>query len=1080
MSLLIDTGSSVSLLPTSIFHPKALGELSPYRGRVVSVCGGQLKIEGELRETVQIGGAVVVKDFLICEGLHVPILGFDFLSRYSAILDIKERTISFPSGKVRFDEATSISAVSAKVASSDTLRSLVQEFSDVVRDDDTCVGETSMIEHDIILKDEQPICIRPRPIPFHLRQTVRDQLSKMLQLGVIEKSTSPWSSPILLVPKSNGSYRFCIDFRKLNEKSVKDPVPMPRIDDVFSQIGGASVFSTLDLLSGFWQVPMAPHARKYTAFTVGSQHYQFTKMPFGLSGGPSTFVRLMQSVLEGVSNVAVYGDDVLIFSNSLEEHLYHLTSVLTRLRNAGLVVNAKKCQFGQSQVNFLGHCISAGKTSPLRSKIECVQDFPQPKTKKQLQAFIGLAGFYRRFVPNFSEVLVPLYDLLRKNAAWNWSPKEEAAFQEIKCRLCSHPVVLKLPNMTATFVVSTDASDTGLGAVLSQEGHVVEYASRRLSRAEVNYSATDRELLAIVWAVEKWRQYLFGHRFAVFTDHRPLTYLQSLKEPKGRMARWISKLQEYDFSLSYKPGPDNVVADCLSRVPDVLRSDSTPLSHESLPEAMDCVSALMFSEDLKTLAEHQRKDSVLSSIMTALQCNRNIDSSEGEFLRFRQLWQQLSLSDEGVLIRKFVIRGVPVSVPVMPPNLRAKIIADCHGSAHMGAEKTYELLRSNAYWPGMQTDVQKFISTCERCQLYKASTTSNKAPMKPIFTSAPMEVWALDIMGPVPLTASDNRYILVATDLFTKWVEAIPLPNQTASAVARAFVENVVLRHGTPKSLLTDQGTNFESLLMKEICQLLGVSKIRTSPFHPRTDGQTERANRTIKEWLASAGGDWEKQLIFVTHAINCSLNASTRVSPFQLVYGRHPPLVGLNQQLSDFRSMHEYPEYLRKNIVLSNRIAKKNNDRAKESFARRYNEQNCARGWSPFSVGDKVKYVNHYPERHNRKFSARYRGPFVITRRRGVGYEIVDGSQRPRWIHHDEIRPWKEVRRRDAVESARSRGRSGGRGDSGPADSSRVPLDDSESSSGGESDDEVGAGAPVVRPQRNRRPPVWWKDYVF
>ena len=331
MSMLVDTGSSVSLLPTSILKAEAIGELSPYRGRVMSVSGGQLKIDGELRETLHMGGGVVEHDFLVCDGLQVPILGFDFLSSMHAVMDMKEGAISFPFGRVRFDDTTVSGGSSCNFSTvgDNAFGPLLREFSDIVREDDK-VGCTSMIEHDIVLEDDKPFCMRPRPIPCHLRETVREQLKKMLELGVIEKSTSPWSSPILLVPKSDGTYRFCIDFRKLNGKCVKDPVPMPRMDDVFSQIGNASVFSALDLRSGFWQVPMAPRARKYTAFTVGNQHYQFTKMAFGLSGAPSTFVRLLQTVLEGVSNIVVYGDDVLVFSDSMQEHLVHLSTVFSR------------------------------------------------------------------------------------------------------------------------------------------------------------------------------------------------------------------------------------------------------------------------------------------------------------------------------------------------------------------------------------------------------------------------------------------------------------------------------------------------------------------------------------------------------------------------------------------------------------------------------------------------------------------------------------------------------------------------------------------------------------------------------
>ena len=294
--------------------------------------------------------------------------------------------------------------------------------------------------------------------------------------------------------------------------------------------------------------------------------------------------------------------------------------------------------------------------------------------------------------------------------------------------------------------------------------------------------------------------------------------------------------------------------------------------------------------------------------MEALRRGERLVSNEKSCVRFRQIWDQMSLSEEGCLFRKFILRGLSVVVPIIPVDLRLKFLEDCHGSAHMGVQRTYDLLRVNAYWPGMEADVEKFVTTCDRCQLHKPLTNLNKAPMKPIFSSNPMEVWVMDVIGPLPLTASGNRYILVATDLFSKWTEAVPLPCQTAVAVAHAFVGSVVLRHGTPKSLLTDQGSNFESLLMREICQLFGVNKIRTSPFHPRTDGQTERANRT---------------------------------------------------HLATSRLSSDHTEDLRRNIELSVQRARKNNNEAKERFAKRYNERNNSDRWKPFSPGDKVKYVN-------------------------------------------------------------------------------------------------------------------------
>ena len=691
-------------------------------------------VVGERSETFVGGGMTFVHDFLVCKGIGFPILGVDFLCQHAAVVDLSKKVVSFSKGVVPFDDACAERTVTASVSGQNLLDGVVHEFRDIIRKDERVAGETSLIEHDIILTDHTPIHVKSRPVPVHLRGTVREQISKMLSLGVIERSSSPWSSPILLVPKSNGSYRFCVDFRRLNAVTKKNATPMPHFDEIFSEISGATVFSTLDLLSGFWQVPLTHRARELTAFTVGNQHFQFTRLAFGLTGGPAIFVRLMQIVLSGLNHAVVFGDDILIYSDSFEEHADHLRAVLSRLKDAGLVINASKCQFGMTEVKFLGHRISSGETAPLPEKTACVRDFPRPTSKKQLQSFIGLAGFYKRFVPMFAVILVPLYNLLRKGVEWSWGDKEEAAFAEIKRKLCSQSVVLRLPDTEKSFEVSTDASDFGLGAVLTQEGRVVEFASRRLSRSEENYSAFDRELLAVVWALEKWRFYLFGRAFVVYTDHRPLTYLQSVRNPKGRMARWIARLQEFTFEVRYRPVLENKVADCLSRLTEGNDSErrASPGENGMLPEAIERVSAVLFCGDLCELAQEQRCDPTLSMVIRSLESGKHLCSTDGASGRFRQIWDQLFLSDEGCLCRKFQLRDIPVSVPVIPAALRLQYVEDCHGSAHMGVQKTYDLLRVNAYWPGMEADVEKFVTTCDRCQLHKPSSLTNKAPLKPI------------------------------------------------------------------------------------------------------------------------------------------------------------------------------------------------------------------------------------------------------------------------------------------------------------------------------------------------------------
>ena len=1012
MSFLIDSGSSVSLLPK--FNSFDSGKLRPYCGRVVSVCGELLSVIGESVVELYDGSFRVEHDFLICEGINYPILGTDFFMSKSVIIDIPAQTLKFPNHSMSFTNPSVIGVTDRAYTTSipvdaDDLSVILKEFESVLREGDNCIGHTTIIEHDIVLCDpsSQPVHCRPRPVPFHLREVIFEQVDKMLKLGVIQESQSPWSSPVLLVPKHDGKYRFCIDFRKLNSLTRKDATPMPSIEDTFSQIGGSNVFTTLDLLSGFWQVGLSQQAREYTAFTVGNKHFEFIKMPFGLTGSPGTFVRLMSRVLQGLDNVLVYGDDVLIHSSSYDEHAKHLRAVLQRFKEAGLVANMKKCQFFKREVKFLGHVISEGQAAPMPDKVGSIEEFPTPKTKKQLQTFLGLAGYYRRFMPSFSSVAVPLYDLLRTKAQWAWNNLHESAFKKLKSLLTKEPVVLALPRTDQEFELFTDASDVGLGAVLSQNGHVVEYASRRLNPAERNYSVTERELLAMVWAIEKWKKYLFGKRFLLSTDHRPLTFLKTVREPKGRIARWISRIQEYDFRLEHTPGKDNCVADCLSRA----YATVDPLEHETLPEGMSPVCALMFYDDPKALANEQRNDLELGPVIDALQRRCKNEPTCGGQRRLYEIWKQLSLSSEGVLTRSFTHRNNAVRVPVIPAAKRSQLIEQFHGSAHMGMEKTHDLLRINAYWPGMETDVQKFVSACKRCQLAKPMKNVNKAPLQPIHTSGPNEIWAMDIMGPLSYTSTGKRYILVATDLFTRWIETVALPDQSAVSVARAFVENVVLRYGAPGSLLTDQGTNFESQLMGEICSLLNVKKIRTSVFHPRTDGQAERMNRTIKERITSLGGSWEEALPVVTRSINCTVNSSTGFSPFQLVYGRHPSdLVQPSQEFSPRPSLHNYVNELKSNLKRLRAFAKSNSEASKRKAADYYQLKQAPNGsWKPFQVGALVKYFNRYPDKGNRKFSDKYVGPLVVEARKGVNYKIRFGNGRYRWLHHDDLLLWKE-----------------------------------------------------------------------
>lgn len=433
-------------------------------------------------------------------------------------------------------------------------------------------GYTTLVEHTITLKDTLPVRQRMYRVPERLLPALREELELMLSLGVVERSQSEWSSPVVLVLKKDGSIRFCIDFRRLNAQSNFDAYPTPRLDDLIERIGTAQYITTLDLCRGYWQVPLAPEARQYTAFRTPQGLFQFTVMPFGLQGAPATFQRLMDQVLAGAEAFAgAYLDDIVVFSHSWEDHIEHLNDVLQRLKQAGLTVQPKKCAIAQTEAKYLGYLLGHGVIRPQQDKVLAVRNCPRPQTKSQLRSFLGLAGWYRRFVPHFATRAAPLTDLTQRSVPNQlpWDEKHEHAFQDLKEALCNDPV-LQSPDFNQPFVVQTDASGVGLGAVLLQgdEQKPVAYVSRKLWPRETRYSAIELECLAIKWALETFKYYLLGRDFILQTDHRGLQWLHKMKDSNNRISRWVMEMQPYRFQVQYRPGKSNVVADFLSRHPD--------------------------------------------------------------------------------------------------------------------------------------------------------------------------------------------------------------------------------------------------------------------------------------------------------------------------------------------------------------------------------------------------------------------------------------------------------------------------------------------------------------------------------
>ena len=539
---------------------------------------------------------------------------------------------------------------------------LLLSYADAIASSTSDLGRTDRLRHSIHTGGVAPVRQPVRRVPPHRREEVRKLLNEMLERGVVEPSASPWASPIVLVRKKDGSTRFCVDYRKLNDVTRKDAYPLPRIDATLDTLHGSQWFSTLDLLSGYWQVEVDEADRQKTAFCTTEGLFQFKVMPFGLCNAPATFQRLMDLVLAGLqwSDCLVYIDDVIMLGRTFDEHLRNLRSVLQRLRESGLRLKPSKCSFFQSEVQYLGHIISRDGVATDPFKTEKVTTWPTPTSVRETQQFLGFAGYYRRFVKDFAQVARPLHRLTERPTNFVWTTECQDAFDELRRRLTSAPI-LAYPNFSRQFVLDTDASDTGIGAVLSQidgEGQerVVAYGSRLLTKPERRYCVTRRELPAVVTFTKQYRSYLTGQRFLLRTDHGSLTWLRNFKEPEGQLARWLERLQELDFDIVYRRGKKHTNADALSRLPCRQCGRDT---HDALVPASVATATLQPPQDdaNEALRDAQLVDRVLGSLLRGKEARRKpsideLGSVSRSSRRLLQIWDQLFVHG-GVLSRRF-------------------------------------------------------------------------------------------------------------------------------------------------------------------------------------------------------------------------------------------------------------------------------------------------------------------------------------------------------------------------------------------------------------------------------------------
>jgi hypothetical protein len=887
------------------------------------------------------------------------------------------------------------------------ISALQAEFPTVFQDKLPGLPPERAISHVIDTGDATPINRQPYKMSPRELDEVRKQLKELLDLGLIRPSVSPWGAPVLFVRKKDGSMRMCIDYRALNNVTKRNTCPLPRIDECLERLGGARFFSSIDLRSGYHQVRIREEDIPKTAFNTRYGSFEWLVLSFGLTNSPPTFQALMNSVLGDAldQHALVYLDDVLIFSKTAEEHERHVRDVLRRLEQAQLIVNLKKCHFYRESLEFLGFRVSAEGILPSSEKVRAVQDWPVPKNVQEVRQFVGLASHYRRFIRDFGGLAAPLTDLTKgvgaKTRPVTWTPACQEAFDQIKSRMTEAPI-LQHPNPDRPFVIETDASNFGVGAVLLQEGddgtmHPVAFASKKLSDEERNYPAQERELLAILHALRSWRCFVEGRPFTVYTDHKPLEYYQTQIKPTPRLTHWIQEFALYDPYIQYKPGKENQVADLLSRRDG---PDCTPAQTSMEPEYLYAVKSIQESDWPKFYTKPQDQ-------WPAIVKDNMLKHQDQFVVRGGQVYRKIKIGNK-TEERRFV-----------PFARRADLIQDFHKSVgHASKLTVQDLMAKRWWWPQMRQEVEDWLAACPECQLAaRPDRNTHHAPMRPLEVPQPFSRWHLDFIGELPTTVRGNRWLLVAVDYATNWCCARAVPDATGEAIANFIYEELVLPFGCMNEILTDRGANFMSNVLAHYLGRIKVKHVLTSAFHPRTNAKAERTNGILKQMLRKyVNGQihrWDDFVQVSVFACRVRKHRTTGYSPYFLLYGQDPKLPG--DELPPFLLTDVNQDHTDREIAVKGRVPAVRALRQARIQAKQRLNDNAARDkarWDALLKPQNFAVGDHVLMRHENKLSLEYnwKGPYRIINKNAAThiYQLQDlnGKNYASWVHTDRLRP--------------------------------------------------------------------------
>jgi len=742
------------------------------------------------------------------------------------------------------------------------------------------LGKTNLLEHEIDVGNSQPIKQRHYPVSPAIQQLLYDEIDRMLELGVIEESRSAWCSPVVLVRKSNGKTRLCLDSRKVNMITKKDAYALPQINGLLGRLNETKFITSLDLKDAFWQIPLAEHSRDKTAFTVpGRPLYQFRVMPFGLCNAPQTLCRLMHLVIpyQLHDRVFVYLDDLLIVSKTFDEHVKLLREVADLLRAAKLTLNLEKSHFGLRETKYLGFLVGEDGLRADPEKIQAISNFPAPKTVKQTRRLLGMTGWYSRFIPNYASIASPIFDLLRKGVKFLWTDETQDAFDQLKNALSTAPVLVN-PDYQKHFFIRCDASNQGVGSVLYQLSEdeqecPIAFLSQKLNKAQKNYCTTELECLAALISVKKFRPYIEGHPFTIITDHASLKWLMSQKDLSGRLARWSLKLQGFDFNIKHVKGVDNVVPDALSRV-----------ECETVEEILEFVPVIIDAVDLNNSAFNSSE---------YVNLRQQIETSPEKFPILRIHENRIYIRLEPKLMDK--LSDLSIYKLWIPVELRKSLIEHNHDepvAAHGGIKKTLDRLRKFYYWPHMAQDVKSFVLKCDVCKETKASNRTLRPPMSaPVISERPWQKIYVDLLGPYPRSVNRKTMILIVIDQLTKFVVLKTLTKGTASKIVELLRDEIFHVYGIPEVVHSDNGGQFIGREFHALMDEFGVRSFKTAIYSPQSNA-SERVNRSIiaaiRAYIKDKHIHWDKHLPEIGNALRNSIHESIGVSPHFALFGYH------------------------------------------------------------------------------------------------------------------------------------------------------------------------------------------------